>query len=238
MLVADPDERARDFFAIADMKNDLDANAFTVDLLAHENGLTWLIDQQGHPLADLKAAYALKEPGHPYEEGLLGSFITQVAQELENFPQVAGTLAALAKVRVRDLPSLFDGNASLALPAGATLGLLAAGEGASGGFNIVLEKPLEISADKIYDVHDVCRSVEKALAYVLHEAECLPDGLDDGGHRPNDRILCHSVLPSSDGPTRGIWVPWQGGKRRRQKLARHGSMRRSYPKGFIGLQEH
>ena len=175
VLVAEPDERVRDFFAIADMKSELDGNAFSVDLLEHDNGLTWLVEQQGYPLVDLKTAYTLKESGRPYEGKLMGPFITQTAQELENFPLAAGTLAALAKVRVRDIPLLLDGKSSLTLPAGTTLGLLAAGEGASGGFGIVLEKRLEIPADKIVDVQvegavcDYCTAKEaepgKALAW-------------------------------------------------------------------------
>ena len=175
VLVAEPDERARDFFAIADMKSELDGNAFSVDLLEHDNGLTWLVEQQGHPLVDLKTAYTLKEPGRPYEEKLMGPFITHVAQELESFPRSAGTLAALTRVRVRDIPLLLDGKTSLTLPVGATLGLLAAGEGVSGGFGIVLEKRLEIPPDRIYEIQvegaacDYCTAKEaepgKTLAW-------------------------------------------------------------------------
>ena len=166
VLVADPDESMRDFLGIADMKSELDGNAFSVDLLEHDNGLTWLVEQQGYPLVDLKTAYMLKEPERPYEEKLIGPFITQAAQELENFPRSA--LAALAKVRVRDIPLLLDRKSSLVLPAGAELGLLAAGEGVSGGFNIVLEKRLEIPPDKIYEV-----LVEDAACdyYTAKEAE-------------------------------------------------------------------
>ena len=40
VLVADSDESMRDFLGIVDMKSELDGNAFSVDLLEHDNGLT------------------------------------------------------------------------------------------------------------------------------------------------------------------------------------------------------
>ena len=166
VFVTGPDDGRLDHFAIAEMKAMYSSSAPFEKTSACDNGLTWLVEQQGYPVVDLKTAYQLKQLGRPYEEDIIGPFIVQVAQELENFPLAAGTVAALTKVRMRDLPLLFSDNASLTLPAGTTLGLLAAGDGISGGFGIRLVKPLEIPSNRIHEVQvedavcDLCTAKE------------------------------------------------------------------------------
>ena len=76
---------------------------------ALDNGLTWLVGQQGHTLDELRDAMA-DYGAHSYNvcEELHGPFLTSVAAELSELPNRTGTLTVLVRLSMCDMAKTLD----------------------------------------------------------------------------------------------------------------------------------
>ena len=111
-----------------------------------DNGLAWLVEQQGHSLRELRVAVL-----DYYAEGLAacrerhGAFLASVAVELADFSGRSGCIAVPARLGARDVEKFAEG-ALVTMPAISTVGLLDPFGTKSGGLGIQLERPLTIPA--------------------------------------------------------------------------------------------
>lgn len=110
-----------------------------------DNGLTWLVDQQGYSIDELKGVVLdYGSQGYDACRKAHGAFLSSVASELLDFGNVQGAVTALASVSLNDMAKLLEPQSDLVLPKDTTIGIFAPWVGGGSTLGIQLEKPLAI----------------------------------------------------------------------------------------------
>lgn len=141
--------------------------------LQESSGLSWLLKQQGHTMAELQAtlkdynAFFYDEDGcvRDLGEGLKGvenatmvfnqnhdAFLTSVCQELENQRYSMGVMTVLAEMSIREFIEMQQGEKQITMPQNTDIGIFNPWVGAGSCLEIELKKPLVFSTDMIRDV--------------------------------------------------------------------------------------
>ena len=152
IILATPAERNADFCGIHLMADNLNG-PYALDSSDLNNGLTWLVKQQGHTLDELKGAVANYDKwGFDAAEITHGTFLASVAEEMRNFPNVMGAVTVLANLSLSDLGKTLCPQDVLTVPKEATIGIFAPWAGGGSGLDIQLERDLDIPSDMRFDV--------------------------------------------------------------------------------------
>ena len=193
IMLGTKEERNLDFGSIRAMCDGLNEPGYlNADDL--DNGLTWLVKQQGHTLDELKGAVANYEKwGFDAAEITHGTFLASVAEEMANFPNHMGTVTALANLSMSDLGKTLDENDVLTIPKDATIGIFAPWVGGGSGLDIQLERDLDITSDVRFDVQiEGARNAEYTVQDVyglVDEAWKEPAAIKFSEARPLDELM-------------------------------------------------
>lgn len=118
-----------------------------------DNGLMWLIEQQGHTLDELSGALSNYEKwGFDAAEMTHGTFLASVVEEMSNFTNVMGSITVLAEMSMHDMAKLMEPKASLVMPKDSVIGIFAPWIGGGSMLGIQLEKDLVIPPDVRFDL--------------------------------------------------------------------------------------
>lgn len=146
------------------------------DILSAEdlnNGITWLVEQQGYELNDLKCAVVDYESfGHGVCVSRHGPFLASVAEEMHNFPNIQGSLTVLTNLSMSELGKTLCPQDVLTLPKDSTIGIFAPWIGGGSGLEIQLERDLDITSNIRFDVQIEGAKCEE---YTVNEVYGLVD---------------------------------------------------------------
>ena len=178
IMLATDEERNRDccgiheqYLAMEDPGNVWNAQ----ETLAEKTGLSWLLEQQGHSMAELQATlkdynfffyddagYYKSRAAAKEKVSLSGvldefnkthnPFLTSVCQELENHTYNMGVMTVLAKMTVKEFIEMQSGQKEVTMPKNCDIGIFNPWNGSGSCLEIELEKPLVFSSDLIRDV--------------------------------------------------------------------------------------
>lgn len=193
ILLGTKEERNLDFGSIRTMCDNL-GNLGTLNAEDLDNGLTWLIKQQGHTLDELKGAVSNYEKwGFDAAEITHGTFLASVAEEMHNFPNAMGSVTVLADLSMSQLGQTLDKNDVLTIPKDATIGIFAPWVGGGSGLDIQLERDLDITSDIRFDVQiEGARNDEYTVQQVyglVDEAWRDPAAIKFSEERPLDDLI-------------------------------------------------
>lgn len=145
-------EKDLDFVSITDTEPAL-RNPEFFDEGTLDNGLIWLVKQQGHTLDELKDALQNYEKwGFDAVEITHGTFLASVAEELNNFTNVMGSVTVLADMSMHDMAKMMSKDATITLPQNATIGIFAPWVGGGSVLDIQLERDLVIPENMRFDL--------------------------------------------------------------------------------------
>ena len=152
VLLGTQRERDSDFTSIHVMGDNLNG-PFPLSSSELDNGLTWLVKQQGHTISELRGALASYDKwGFDAAEITHGTFLASVAEELRRFPNVMGAVTVLTSLSMSQLGQVLDRNDVLTVPKEATVGIFAPWAGGGSGLDIQLERDLDIPSDVRFDI--------------------------------------------------------------------------------------
>ncbi|MGN0261935.1 MAG: hypothetical protein ACI4B9_03700, partial [Eggerthellaceae bacterium] len=152
VLLGTEAEKNLDFSSIGVMRDELIVSG-PLDADVRDNALTWLVEQQGHTLTELKDATAIYQKwGFDAAEITHGTFIASVAEELNDFSHIMGSVTVLAELSINDMAKTLDPSVTLTIPKDATIGIFAPWVGGGSALDIQLEKDLVIPFDKRFDM--------------------------------------------------------------------------------------
>lgn len=164
------DEGNRDFIGIREQFAAMFAEDWSEEereaAMAEENGLSWLVRQQGHTMEELTetihAYYAFFESREAadmsYEDKYKAfrdshnPFLTSVCQELANMVNDMNTMTALVSISLDDLAEFMQPGKELVLPKNAMIGIFNPWNGGGSTLDIELEKDLVVPSDLLYDI--------------------------------------------------------------------------------------
>lgn len=167
------------------------------------NGLTWLVKQQGHTIAELKGALANYDKwGFDAAEITHGTFLASVADELRNFHNIMGAVTVLTSLSLSDLGKVLDRNDVLTIPKDATIGIFSPWAGGGSGLDIQLERNLDITSDVRFDVQiEGARNIEYTVQDVyglVDEAWKEPSAIKFSEIRPLDDLIAEAKAKAAE----------------------------------------
>ena len=184
-----------------------------------DNGLMWLVEQQGHTSDELLGALSNYEKwGFDAAEMTHGTFLASVAEEMSNFTNVMGSVTVLAEMSMHDMAKLMEPNAALVMPKDSAIGIFAPWVGGGSVLGIQLEKDLFIPPDvrfdltiegascQVYTVNDVYGLVGEAWKKPLDITDPIRghDSLDsvmkEAKSRAGEKNLAHLDAPKDRKP--------------------------------------
>ena len=152
ILLGTQRERDSDFTSIHVMGDNLNG-PFSLNSSELDNGLTWLVKQQGHTVPELRGALASYDKwGFDAAEITHGTFLASVAEELRRFPNVMGSVTVLTSLSMSQLGQVLDRSDVLTVPKETTVGIFAPWAGGGSGLDIQLERDLDIPSDVRFDI--------------------------------------------------------------------------------------
>lgn len=159
-----------------------------------DNGLTWLVRQQGHTLDELKGAVAnYQKWGFDATEITHGTFLASVAEEMTQFPNYMGTVTVLTSLSMSQLGQTLNPNDVLTIPKDATIGIFAPWVGGGSGLDIQLERDLDIPSNVRFDVQiegaKCCEYTVQDVYGLVDEAWKEPSAIKFTEERPLDDLL-------------------------------------------------
>ena len=164
------DESNRDFVAIYEQFNAmLDDDISQEDLAAaleEENGLSWLVKQQGHTMQELMETlhayikfFDSEEAKDLSYDGKYNQFcsthnrfLSSVCQELLNMVNSMNTMTVLTRLSMNDFAAFMQPNKEIVLPKNSMLGIFNPWNGGGSTLDIELEKDLVVPSSLLYDV--------------------------------------------------------------------------------------
>lgn len=161
------DEGNRDFVLIQEQYEALCGDEDLADQLSEQSGLTFLVQQQGYTIPELKATMeAYRELFYGdhadhnasyderYEAFLQthNPFLSSVCQELDNIHNYMNCLTILAKVDMYEFAEMMQPGKEITFSKDAMVGVYSPWNGAGSLLEIALEKDLTVSSDKIWDI--------------------------------------------------------------------------------------
>lgn len=151
ILLGTPEEANLDFSSIHDMNLGL-ADPDVADEDVKDNALTWLTEQQGYDYDSLADAMDC-QLNHGFSACMdtFGPFLASASSELNNFPNVMGTVTVLARMPIADIPKLNAPGYQITVPEGSTVGIFAPWVGGGSMLSIELEKPLTIPSEMVFE---------------------------------------------------------------------------------------
>ena len=196
ILLGTKAERNADFGSIDAMRAGLNKPDY-LDASDLDNGLTWLVKQQGHTIDELKGAVSNYDKwGFDAAEVTHGTFLASVAEELRNFPNVMGAVTVLTSLSMTQLGQMLDKNDVLTVPKDATIGIFAPWVGGGSGLDIQLERDLDITSDVRFDVQiEGARNAEYTVQEVyglVDEAWKDPASIKFSEMRPLDDLIAEA----------------------------------------------
>lgn len=151
ILLGTDEESNRDFSSIQNMRYEFQELGEASEEF-RDNALVYLTELQGYSYESLRDAYdCLQDQGFTACQDAFGPFLASTANELDNFPNVMGTVAILASVPIEDIPKLNASEHEITVPEGATVGIFAPWIGGGSMLDIELEKPLTIPTEMIHE---------------------------------------------------------------------------------------
>lgn len=196
IMLGTKEERNLDFGSIRAMCDGLNEPGYlSADDL--DNGLTWLVRQQGHTLDELRGAVSNYEKwGFDAAEITHGTFLASVAEEMAQFPNYMGTVTVLTSLSMSQLGQTLDENDVLTIPKDATIGIFAPWVGGGSGLDIQLERDLDITSDVRFDVQiegarNTAYTVQDVYGLV-DEAWKEPSAIRFAETRPLDELLAEA----------------------------------------------
>ena len=162
-------EANRDFISIYELRQALIGNLDPQDTklaLEDENGLSWLVKQQGYTMSQLQKTM------QEYDEFFYGDnadhqasydkryeaftqkhsrFLSSVCQELDNAPNYMNTLTILAEVSAYDFARMMQDDNEIVFPKNVMLGIYSPWQGGGSVLEIELEKDLVVPTSLIWD---------------------------------------------------------------------------------------
>jgi len=196
ILLGTKEERNLDFGSIRAMCDGLNEPGYlSADHL--DNGLTWLVKQQGHTMDELKGAVSnYQKWGFDAAEITHGTFLASVAEEMSSFPNVMGAVSVLANLSMADFGKTLDENDVLTIPKDATIGIFAPWVGGGSALDIQLEKDLDITSDVRFDVQiEGAKNAEYTVQDVyglVDEAWKEPAAIRFSEARPLDELMAEA----------------------------------------------
>ena len=186
-------ERNLDFGSIRNICDGLGEPGY-LDAEDLDNGLAWLVKQQGHTVSELKGALVNYDKwGFDGAEITHGTFLASVASEMRSFPNVMGAVTVLASLSLSDLGKTLCPQDVLTVPKDATVGIFAPWAGGGSGLDIQLERDLDIPSDMRFDVQiegAKCSECTVGQVYGLVDAAWKePASLRFDVERPLDDLL-------------------------------------------------
>lgn len=178
ILLGTPVEADLDFSSIHDMLLNINEPG-AADEEVCDNALSWMAGQQGYDYDSLADAVSCQqERGFSAALDLFGPFLASAASELNNFPNVMGTIAVLTRIPLEDIPKLSAPDHQITVPENTTVGIFAPWVGGGSMLNIELEKPLVIPTEMVFETQ-----VEgvRCDAYTVNQVYGL---VDDAWKRP------------------------------------------------------
>ena len=202
ILVGTEAERRADFTSIHLARDNL-LGPYPLTSSELNNGLTWLVKQQGHTIAELKGALASYDKwGFDAAEITHGTFLASVAGELRNFHNVMGTVTVLASLSMSDLGKVLDRNDVITIPKDATIGIFAPWAGGGSGLDIQLERDLDITSDVRFDVQiEGARNIEYTVQDVyglVDEAWKEPSAIKFSEMCPLDDLIAEAKAKATE----------------------------------------
>ena len=196
ILLGTPAERNLDFGSIDAMRAGLNKPGY-LDAVDLDNGLTWLVKQQGHTVEELKGAVANYDKwGFDGAEMTHGTFLASVAEEMRNFPNVMGAVTVLTNLSMSQLGQTLCPQDVLTIPKDATIGIFAPWVGGGSGLDIQLEKDLDITSDIRFDVQiegAKCEEYTVDQVYgLVDEAWKEPSAIKFPIERPLDDLIAEA----------------------------------------------
>lgn len=196
ILLGTKAERNADFGSISFMGAGLNKPGY-LDATDLDNGLTWLVKQQGHTVDELKGAVANYDKwGFDAAEITHGTFLASVAEELRNSSSAMGSVTVLTNLSMAQLGQILDKNDVLTIPKDATIGIFAPWVGGGSGLDIQLERDLDITSDIRFDVQiEGARNDEYTVQDVyglVDEAWKDPAAIKFSETRPLDDLIAEA----------------------------------------------
>lgn len=164
------DEGNRDFVSIHEQyesmfKEDISPEELTASL-QEENGLSWLVKQQGYTMEQLYNTVHEYNRfwDSPEAEGLSydakynkfasthSPFLTSLCQELANMVNYMNTMTVLTKMSMTDFAEFMQPGKEFVLPKNSMIGIFNPWNGGGSTLDIVLEKDLVVPSSLVYDV--------------------------------------------------------------------------------------
>ena len=180
IMLGTAEEKDADFASIRAMCDELNGSE-PLSSEELDNGLMWLVEQQGYSVDELKYALSNYEKwGFDAAEVTSGTFLASVSEEMQNFPNVMGSVTLLAEMSLHDMAKMLDPSTQLVMPKDTVIGIFAPWVGGGSALDIQLEKDLVIPSELRFDF-----TIEGASCgqYTVNEVYGL---IDEAWRKPLD----------------------------------------------------
>lgn len=152
IIIGTDAESNLDFGSIYGMKDGL-LKDLPLDPKTTDNGLTWLLEQQGYTFQDFQTACNdLLHFDFDEHERKHGAFMSSLVDELNNFTNSMGAVTVLASMSLYEFVQMQEPGATVIVPENAAVGLFSPWAGGGSAMGIVLDKPLAIPSDMRFDI--------------------------------------------------------------------------------------